>query len=121
MSYSKGAIVTSGTATLETALLKVPQLVVYKTSRISYHIAKSFITVNYISLVNLIADKPVVKELIQREANPDRLTKELVKLMSDEKLKGEMLADYEEIYRKLDIGSASDNAAKLMIGYLTTS
>jgi lipid-A-disaccharide synthase len=121
LSYSTGAIVTSGTATLETALLKVPQLVVYKTSRVSYHIAKSFITVNYISLVNLIADKPVVKELIQRDANPDRLTKELVKLMSDEKLRGEMLADYEEIYRKLDIGSASDNAARLMIGYLTAS
>jgi lipid-A-disaccharide synthase len=118
LAHSNGAIVTSGTATLETALLKVPQIVVYKTSTISYHIAKSFITVPYISLVNLIADKPVIKELIQAEANPDVLTKELVKLMSDEKYRHEMLADYDRIYQTLDIGSASENAARLMLGYL---
>jgi lipid-A-disaccharide synthase len=118
LANAQAAIVTSGTATLETALLKVPQVVVYRTSRISYHIAKSFIQVPFISLVNLIADKQVIRELIQTAANPDALTSELVALMSDESNRERIRKDYEEIYRILDIGSASSNAAKLMIRYL---
>jgi len=115
---SRAAIVTSGTATLETALLKVPQVVVYKTSRISYQIAKSFIRVRYISLVNLIADRTVIKEFIQRDANPDKLTRELVDLVSDQEYRKRILNDYDEIYGILDVGSASANAAKLMTKYL---
>lgn len=118
LANSKAAIVTSGTATLETALLRIPQVVVYKTSRISYQIAKGFIQVRYISLVNLIADRTVIRELIQSDANQDALTKELVALVSDENYRQRMMKDYDEIYKILDVGSASANAAKLMTGYL---
>jgi lipid-A-disaccharide synthase len=116
--HARAAIVTSGTATLETALLKVPQVVVYKTSHISYHIAKGFIRVRYISLVNLIADRTVIKELIQTEANPDSLTRELVALVSNEDYRKRIISDYDEIYGILDVGSASENAARLMRQYL---
>jgi lipid-A-disaccharide synthase len=115
---ARAAIVTSGTATLETALLKVPQVVVYKTSRISYQIAKSFIQVRYISLVNLIADRTVIKEFIQQDANPDKLTHELVSLVSDEQNRKRIIRDYDEIYGILDVGSASANAARLMTKYM---
>ena len=70
LSVAHAALVTSGTATLETALFKVPQVVCYKGSWISYQIAKRIITLKYISLVNLIMDKTVVTELIQEELNP---------------------------------------------------
>lgn len=111
------AIVTSGTATLETALFKVPQIVTYRISNISYQIAKSLIKVDYISLVNLIADKPVVRELIQKDFNLEELTKELKRLLEDEAYKENMLREYDDIYNKLDEGFASDNAATLMIEY----
>jgi lipid-A-disaccharide synthase len=114
---STAAIVTSGTATLETALFKVPQVVVYKTSWISYKIAKALIRVNYISLVNLIPDKEVVRELIQSDFNPDELSKQLEAIVSGPK-RAEILKDYDDIYRTLDTGSASDNAGRLMIQYL---
>ncbi|MFM8914279.1 MAG: lipid-A-disaccharide synthase, partial [Flammeovirgaceae bacterium] len=73
---ARSAVVTSGTATLETALLKVPQVVVYKAGGLEYSIAKSVVKVKFISLVNLIANREVVKELIQEEANPARLQQE---------------------------------------------
>lgn len=113
------AIVTSGTATLETALFKVPQIVVYITSPLTYALGRSFIKVRYLSLVNLIADKTVVTELIQKEANDKRLVMEL-KQVTENKVKREaMQQDYQAIYRTLDIGSASENAARLMYKYLT--
>jgi lipid-A-disaccharide synthase len=115
---SKAAIVTSGTATLETALLKIPQVVIYKTSTISYHIAKNFIRVPFISLVNLIAGKRVVKELIQHDMNAEQITKELRLLVLDDSYRKQMVEDYNAIYKTLDIGSASENAGKLMVKYL---
>jgi lipid-A-disaccharide synthase len=117
LSYSNAAVVTSGTATLETALLKVPQVVVYHTSALSYLIAKSLIRVPYISLVNLIADKPVVRELIQHDLTTENLVHELTGLLSGSK-RDKMLQEYDEIYRLLDIGSASENAARKMVAYL---
>ena len=78
---SKAAIVCSGTATLETALFDVPQVVMYKSSPISMTIARWFVTIKYISLVNLIVDKPLVKELIQEDATAERLTNELNQLL----------------------------------------
>ena len=80
---STAAIVTSGTATLETALFKVPQIVVYKANTLSYWLAKWLVRVPFISLVNLIAGKEVVKELIQSDATPDRLSQELSRLLED--------------------------------------
>jgi lipid-A-disaccharide synthase len=115
---AKAAIVTSGTATLETALLKVPQVVIYKTSSISYHIGKRLIKVGYISLVNLIADKPVVKELIQNDLNEANLKKELNELVSNDQHRTQIISDYKEIYQTLDVGSASDNTARLIVNYL---
>src|SRR5690554_8190982 len=76
LSISTAALVTSGTATLETALFKVPQIVCYKGGRVSYEIAKRVINLEYISLVNLILDKPVVKELIQSRSEERRVGKE---------------------------------------------
>lgn len=112
------AVVTSGTATLETALFKVPQVVVYNTSRISYWIGRMLIKVNYISLVNLIADQRVAQELIQADFNPSILAKEVTKLVSDLPYREEMIANYNKIERLLDTGSASENTADLIVKYL---
>jgi lipid-A-disaccharide synthase len=116
--HAKGAIVTSGTATLETALFRVPQVVVYKTSYITYRIVKWLINVPYISLVNLIADKEVVKEMIQGDANSEKVSNELEELLNNTSYRNNMLENYDEIIRILDIGSASENTAKLMVRYL---
>lgn len=116
--HAKAAIVTSGTATLETALFRVPQVVVYKTSIITYQIGKLIIKVPYISLVNLIADKEVVREMIQGDASPEKVSMELEQLLNNISYRNTMLANYDEIIRILDIGSASENTAKLMVRYL---
>jgi lipid-A-disaccharide synthase len=115
---STAAIVTSGTATLETALFKVPQIVIYKASAITYSFVKLVIKVPFISLVNLIAGKEVIKELIQQKANVDNISKELKLITTDNQYRNNMLAEYESIYKMLDTGSASENAGLLMIKYL---
>lgn len=111
---SKAAMVTSGTATLETALFRVPQVVVYKTSVVSYRIAKWLIKVPFISLVNLVAGREVVRELIQDDYNLENVKTEIRELLSGPK-RERILRDYDEIYTLLDIGSASGNAARLMV------
>ncbi|UJH66307.1 lipid-A-disaccharide synthase [Allomuricauda sp. SCSIO 65647] len=108
------ALVTSGTATLETALFKVPQVVCYKGNWISYQIAKRIITLDHISLVNLIMDKEVVKELIQGGLTTKNLKTELTKIL-DGPLRNQMLSDYETLRRKLGGGGASDRAASLIL------
>jgi lipid-A-disaccharide synthase len=115
---SRAAIVTSGTATLETALFRVPQTVIYKASKSTYRIVKMLIKVKFISLVNLIAGKEVIKELIQDEANVDAVSMELKNLIAEGGYRSNMLAEYDRIIKTLDIGSASENAARLMIDYL---
>jgi lipid-A-disaccharide synthase len=115
---ASAAIVTSGTATLETALFKVPQIVVYKASMISYWLAKLLVKVPYISLVNLIASREVVKEMIQSKANPESVSKELNRILNDNRYRGEIRTGYDQIIKALDTGSASENAATLMVGYL---
>ena len=82
LNIAYAAIVTSGTATLETALFKVPQIVVYKGNEISYQIAKRIINLKYISLVNLIMDQPIVTELIQKECNTANIKKNSKKLLT---------------------------------------
>jgi len=106
------ALVTSGTATLETALFNVPQVVCYKGSRISYEIAKRLIKVNYISLVNLILDKPVVKELIQHEMNVSNLQHKLESILGEGR--ASMLAEYEKLRFKLGGTGASSRAAEIL-------
>ncbi|MDP2060823.1 MAG: lipid-A-disaccharide synthase [Flavobacteriaceae bacterium] len=114
LSVSKAALVTSGTATLETALFKVPEVVCYKGSWFSYQIAKRIINLDYISLVNLIMDKAVVTELIQAELNTSNLKKELKKLLEDKSRK-KILQDYEALEQKLGGAGASENTARLII------
>ena len=100
LSVSHAALVGSGTATLETALFKVPQVVCYKGSNISYQIAKRIITLEYISLVNLIMDKEVVKELIQNDFTKENLKTELESIL-DQKKREELFLSYFDLEQKL--------------------
>jgi lipid-A-disaccharide synthase len=114
------ALVTSGTATLETALFSVPEMVCYRGSRISYEIAKRVIKIKYISLVNLILDKPVVKEFIQQELNTSNLVSELHLIMDNKEYRSEMLKSFDELKKILGGAGASEKAAKLMHQRLIT-
>jgi len=114
LSVSYAAIVTSGTATLETALFKVPEIVCYKTSWISYQIGKRLINLKFISLVNLIMDKEVVKELIQDEFNEKSLEIELTKIL-EENIRNKLFSDYFELEKKLGGKGASKKVADLII------
>ncbi|HMH32503.1 MAG TPA: lipid-A-disaccharide synthase, partial [Puia sp.] len=117
--HAKAACVTSGTATLETALFGVPEVICYKGSAISYQIAKRLIKVKYISLVNLIMDKPVVKELIQDDLNVAQLQRELNDLLNNPLRQQQILADYARLKDILTQGGhASANAARSIVGYL---
>jgi lipid-A-disaccharide synthase len=111
LSIATAALVTSGTATLETALFKVPQVVCYKANWISYQIAKRIITLEFISLVNLIMKKEVVKELIQDDLTKEKLTKELQLVLSS-KQRDLLLKSYEELTNKLGGPGASEKAAR---------
>lgn len=113
LSVSDAALVTSGTATLETALFKIPQVVCYKGSWISYQIAKRLIKLNYISLVNLILDKPAVTELIQGEFNTKKLQQELDKILDPEHRKM-LFLDYFALEKKLGGTGASAKTAALI-------
>ena len=111
---SKAAIVTSGTASLECALFKVPQIVCYKTSFISYLIGKTFIKINFISLVNIILKQKVVQELIQNQLTEDRLLKELNVIIEGKK-RSIMLDHYSKIYSMLSLNNTSHNIANSII------
>jgi len=115
LAHARAAIVASGTATLETALWKTPQLVVYKTSYVSYMIARMLIKVPYISLVNLVLDRPLVKELIQGEMTVGAVSEELQKLMRDGERRREVTEGHEELARLLGDGNASEQAAERTI------
>lgn len=108
------AIVTSGTATLETALFRVPEIVCYKGNWFSYQIAKRVIRLEYISLVNLIMNKAVVKELIQKDLNTENLKVELDKILHAEHRK-QLQKNYAQLYEKLGGTGASDKTALLMV------
>lgn len=112
---SRAALVTSGTATLETALLNVPEIVCYRTSTISYEIGKRVVkNIKFISLVNLIMDREIVKELIQKELNTENLVAELHKILEGQK-REEMLKNYELLREKLGGKGASENAAEIIV------
>ena len=117
---SSAALVTSGTATLETALLSVPEVVCYKATNFSYRLAKWMIKVKFISLVNLIMDRDVVKELIQGDLNEDNLVKELDQLLHNGKRQRRLLEDYEELKDKLGNVGASEKAAEVIVESLKT-
>ncbi|MBX9783605.1 MAG: lipid-A-disaccharide synthase [Chitinophagaceae bacterium] len=117
---STAALVTSGTATLETALFAVPEVVCYKGNEISYQIAKRLISIKYISLVNLIMDKEVVKELIQHEMNTENLIAELKQILPGGAKRETMLNDYEQLKNILTAGgNASEKAATLICKFIS--
>jgi lipid-A-disaccharide synthase len=119
LSQSKAALVTSGTATLETALFNVPEVICYKGSTISYQIARWLIKIKYICLVNLIMDKEVVKELIQDELTVENIKTELDKILFDVAKQQQLQKDYTALKTLLSKGgNASANAAKSIYGYL---
>jgi len=118
LSIAHAALVTSGTATLETALFKVPEVVCYKGNWISYQIAKRIITLKYISLVNLIMDKEVVKELIQGELNKKNIRIELQKILTPN-YRANLLEQYDLLEKKLGGKGASEKTANLIIKHLT--
>ncbi len=111
--HSHAALVTSGTATLETALLNIPQIVCYKGGTISYLIARALIKIKFISLVNLIMDKEVVKELIQNDLTTQHLKDELSKIVYGSK-REQILNDYASLQNKLKTGGAAKNTADLI-------
>jgi len=118
LAHSTAALVTSGTATLETALFGVPQVVCYKGNYFSYLIARHLIKgIRYISLVNLIADKPVVRELIQQDMDVNSVRSELSLLLQDDTAR-RMREDYLLLRRSLGYGNASERAAECIIGCL---
>ncbi len=122
LSKSRAALVTSGTATLETALFAVPEVICYKGNNISYQIAKRLIKIKYICLVNLIMDKEVVKELIQNEMNEANLVTELNSLLTDEAKQQKMQSDFKELRNLLSAGgNASKNAATSIWEYIGKS
>ena len=113
--HAKAALVTSGTATLETALFGVPEIICYKGSAISYQIAKRLITIKFIGLVNLIMDKAVVKELIQDELTAENIAQELDLILHDENKKAAIQKDYQALHEMLQLGgNASANAAAII-------
>ena len=111
------ALVASGTATLETALFKVPQVVLYRGGAISVGIARLVIKIRFISLVNLIMDKKVVEELIQEDCNSTNISIHL-KQVVDGKKRIEMLDDYEKLSLLMGKEGASERAAKLIVNFL---
>lgn len=119
LTKAKAALVTSGTATLETALFSVPQVVCYKGSNLSYQIAKRMVKIKYISLVNLIMDKPVVKELIQNDLTVENAVRELDEILHNPARIAQIRSDYAILKALLQKqGNASVRAAQEIVGFL---
>ncbi|MFN5324565.1 MAG: lipid-A-disaccharide synthase [Bacteroidota bacterium] len=121
LSKAHAALVTSGTATLETALFNVPQVVCYKGNPLSYQIAKWLVKVKYISLVNLVMDREVVKELIQHELNTDNIKSALNSILDGSPGRQKMLDDYIELRKLLGGPGASARTANLIVNDLKLS
>jgi len=115
LANSVAAIVTSGTATLETALFKIPEVVCYKSSPLSYHIAKRLVKIKYISLVNLIMDREVVKELIQGDCTPVKIRFELNRILPGGESRSKMEKDFTELTQILGGGGASKKVAQSLL------
>lgn len=111
MSYAKAGVIKSGTSTLESALFDLPEVVCYKGGQLSYLIAKQLIKVKYISIVNLIMEKPVVKELIQAEMTEKNISNELNELLNNNSYRNRILSDYKELRTKLGGSGASKRLA----------
>ena len=120
LQQSVAAIISSGTASLEAALLKTPQVVCYGGNPISFYIAKAVVKLKYISLANLILDKLIFKEILQNDCTPANISAELEALIKNEAYRGAMLSDYEKVHQLLGGGGASGRIAEAMIAELTS-
>jgi lipid-A-disaccharide synthase len=118
LNQAEVAVVTSGTATLETGLFKVPQVVVYKTNPLSFSIAKRLIKVAHISLVNLVLGKEAVRELIQGECTTANVTQELKQIIEGGSKRPTVMADYDVLQKVMGTKGASARAGTLMVKYL---
>ena len=107
-------MVTSGTATLETGLYSIPQVVCYVTSSVSFSIAKMLVNIKYISLVNIILNEPLLKELIQKELNIDLLHNEMLKILPGGERRNEILNGYKRLRGLIGEPGASSRIAKIM-------
>jgi lipid-A-disaccharide synthase len=115
--HAQAAVVASGTAVLETALFDVPQVAVYKANWIMVAAARMFLKIKYITLVNLIMDKLVVKELIQEECNPDAISQELESLLHNNNYRSQMLSNYNQLDILMGKAGASAQTADLIVKY----
>lgn len=120
LNVADAGMVTSGTATLETALFKVPEVLLYKTTILEEAIVRSLVKIEWLGLVNLILNRNVVKELYQANMTVAKLNEELDRLLNNEAYRADLFSDYDRLYKILDIGSASENAGRLMVQYLST-
>jgi lipid-A-disaccharide synthase len=117
LAHAEAAVVTSGTATLETALFEVPQVVCYKTNPITYLIGRPLVKIEFFSLPNLIAGKGIVKELLQHDFTTETVSRELKKLL-DKEFSQKIKAEYRTMKQIMGEKGASEKAARLMVGYL---
>jgi len=117
LNNADAAVVASGTATLETALFHVPQVVVYKGNNISITIARMLVKIKFISLVNLIMDKLVVKELIQQDCSPQKIGEELDQIINNKDYCQQMLNNYNKLDEQMGKPGASEKTADLIIKY----
>ncbi len=118
---SDAAVVTSGTATLETALFDVPQVVVYRTSKINYKLGMLVVKVDFISLVNLIMNKEIVKELIQDDLTTHAIANELGQILENSTRRNDILMEYKKLRSLLSDGNASKNTAKEIVEMLVVN
>ncbi len=121
MYYGDTGLIASGTATLEAAVLGLPTVVCYKTSKITYWIGKQLAKVKYISLINLIANREIVPEFLQQQMNTERLTKALITLLSDTPEREKMISNYNQITEKLGQGGVYRRSAKLIIDKISAN
>lgn len=112
MKYSKAALITSGTATLEAALLNLPQVICYRGNRFSIAIARHIVNIKYIGLANIILNKPAVPELIQEDMSLERMNTELDRMLHDRVRRKQLFADYKELKRKIGGSGASKLTAE---------
>lgn len=118
LKYASGAVVCSGTATLETALIGTPEVVCYRMDEFSYRVARAFVKIGFISLVNIIMGREVVRELIQHDMTVENASKELRDIMEGGAKHTKMVADYKELQRIVGSEGASDRFAARMVELL---
>ena len=112
------AVVASGTATLQTAFLEVPMVVVYKLSPLTFHLGRRIVKVTHISLINILSGRTVVRELLQEEANPEEITKELERILIETEYREDMLRQYRTVREQFQGMSPSRRVAEMITGMM---